>query len=625
MGTDKKDLKLFFILNLFFILFLSCNNNKYSADLMQIDSLLMAKEFEQADSLLRLCDSKDYTTSQDQAFHALLRVQCDYKNYIVATTDSAINLAVDYFKKSQDKEKYTRSLIYQGCVNEELGNLEKAVDCYHKAEEIADKTDLCNISFAKMRLGLLYQGQIIGAKTIALEKLKEALLIYEKMGEKHYELVCLSEVARLYTDISQKEDSVSYYLERSIKLAENLNDSSFIRENLFSKSQYLTEIKHDYLSAIQINKKAISIKGIIDHPRIHYCLAKCYSKVGNIDSALFYVNSSPKMIDVADSILYYDVMYEIEKAKGREILSREYYEKSQTMADSVLLSSLNHRLLAVEKKYDTQKVELENAKLSLGLKSALLTLSAIVIVSLVLMLIVIKYRHRLHDKENEIDLIKADLDTSIIGLQKMQDTIAKYDQELSMTKKTYVDQLTNSKSEVNRLNIEIADARKHIEWNVKEHEHLCHQIAILEEKEKHSEEMKSIIRNQIVIVQDLLSSCYEHGGSEMFLQKFKSIMIVPNSSLYTNKSYWESIQSLTNDFYDNILLKVKEKTGNNLSESDINFIALSCWGFSRIGIMICMGYTHLVSVSNKKRKVAKKLGVCSFDEYIKKYLEKINN
>ena len=254
MGTDKKDLKLFFILNLFFILFLSCNNNKYSADLMQIDSLLMAKEFEQADSLLRLCDSKDYTTSQDQAFHALLRVQCDYKNYIVATTDSAINLAVDYFKKSQDKEKYTRSLIYQGCVNEELGNLEKAVDCYHKAEEIADKTDLCNISFAKMRLGLLYQGQIIGAKTIALEKLKEALLIYEKMGEKHYELVCLSEVARLYTDISQKEDSVSYYLERSIKLAENLNDSSFIRENLFSKSQYLTEIKHDYLSAIQINK-----------------------------------------------------------------------------------------------------------------------------------------------------------------------------------------------------------------------------------------------------------------------------------------------------------------------------------------------------------------------------------
>ena len=136
------------------MVFFSCGRSSYNSQLVQVDSLLNATQYEQADSLLKQCDPSNYST-QDRAYHALLRTQCDYKNYIVATTDSAINLAVDYFAKSDDKEKYTRSLIYQGCANEELGNLEKAVECYRKADDIADKDDLFNKAFSKMRLGLL--------------------------------------------------------------------------------------------------------------------------------------------------------------------------------------------------------------------------------------------------------------------------------------------------------------------------------------------------------------------------------------------------------------------------------------------------------------------------------------
>ena len=153
------------------MVFFSCGRSSYNSQLVQVDSLLNATQYEQADSLLKQCEPSNYST-QDRAYHALLRTQCDYKNYIVATTDSAINLAVDYFAKSGDKEKYTRSLIYQDCANEELGNLEKAVECYHKADDIADKEDLYNKAFAKMRLGLLYQNQVI-------EKTKRLLKEYD--------------------------------------------------------------------------------------------------------------------------------------------------------------------------------------------------------------------------------------------------------------------------------------------------------------------------------------------------------------------------------------------------------------------------------------------------------------
>ena len=92
------------------MVFSSCGRSGYNSKLVQVDSLLNATQYEQADSLLKQCNPSNFST-RDRAYHALLRTQCDYKNYIVATTDSAINFAVDYFDKSGDKEKYTRSLI----------------------------------------------------------------------------------------------------------------------------------------------------------------------------------------------------------------------------------------------------------------------------------------------------------------------------------------------------------------------------------------------------------------------------------------------------------------------------------------------------------------------------------
>ena len=109
--------KIVCVLALLAMVFSSCGRSGYNSKLVQVDSLLSATQYEQADSLLKQCAPSNYST-QDRAYHALLRTQCDYKNYIVATTDSAINFAVDYFAKSGDKEKYTRSLIYQGCANE---------------------------------------------------------------------------------------------------------------------------------------------------------------------------------------------------------------------------------------------------------------------------------------------------------------------------------------------------------------------------------------------------------------------------------------------------------------------------------------------------------------------------
>ena len=265
------------------MVFSSCGRSTYNSQLAQVDSLLSATQYEQADSLLKQCDPNNYS-SQDRAYHALLRTQCDYKNYIVATTDSAINLAVDYFEKSDDKEKYTRSLIYQGCANEELGNLEKAVECYRKADDIADKDDLFNKAFAKMRLGLLYQDQLFGAKKLSVEKYSEAFRLFEKIGDHHYSIICLTELGGLYSYESGKEDSAIWYMDKAIKLAQDYNEPYRVFDNLISKSLYYLNTTKEYQKSKY--NALLSLKDNVNNvPNPHLILARIYSIEGKSDSA----------------------------------------------------------------------------------------------------------------------------------------------------------------------------------------------------------------------------------------------------------------------------------------------------------------------------------------------------
>ena len=49
-------------------------------------------------------------------------------------------------------------------------------------------------------------------------------------------------------------------------------------------------------------------------------------------------------------------------------------------------------------------------------------------------------------------------------------------------------------------------------------------------------------------------------------------------------------------------------------------IALHCHGFSRTVIMICMRYTNLRTVSNKRTQIAHKLHVATLDEFLQPFL-----
>ena len=601
------------------VLFAECSQKSPDKTaLMQIDSLLLKNDYTEALKEISTIDPASLD-EEGRALYALLLTEAKYKNYDPITSDSLISQAVRYYRGSNDREKATRSLLYQGCVYEVLGDPEKAVDCYNMADESADRQDIANKAYAKLRLGALYHGYVVGAKRIAVEKYFEALQLYRLLSDKHYELLCLTNIGAIYRDSKEKEkqDSALYYIDSAIDLAQNQNEAYFIFTNLYHKAEFYELFKQDYLNAKNFAVQAIRIGGReIDHPRAHYCAAKSYIKLGQIDSALYYLNRSPESASANDSIMYYNLLADISRFRNDNESWLNYHDKAHAMADSILIGSLNAKLLTIEKKYDLQKEELKNVTLRSELKGAWLTVALALLAALALIHFLWRYRNRLRTKENEYELLKSDLDTSLTSLEQMRLTINNYEEELRETGEGYRTELARQEALVSDMAGEIATVKTSQQEKEHERVQLKDRIAALEAKKAQSDEIKAILDGQIKVVHELIQSSHELD-EERFAKKFASLMSVPENPRAA--TYWSNLQVLTNDLYGNILEDAISLGKGRLRESDVNFIALLCCGYSRTAVMICMRFNNVVTISNKKKKIARKMGITSLDEFIRPY------
>lgn len=619
-----------------------CSHPNHTELLSHVDSLLVKNKSQQALNSLMDMDRSEFN-KRDQAYYNLLLTQAKYKNHINATSDSGINDAVSYYTKSEDKEKHTSSLIYQGLVNEELGNYDKAVLCYHKAERTALKTDISNQAFAKLRLGYLYKSQFVGAKIIASNKFQEALKLYKQMGNQQFVILCLKEIGELYCDQKGKAESALHYINEALDLAKALPTEQYALFSTYTcRAQYYASVENDYTKAKNDALKAISSidSNQIDNPRAHFTAALAYINLQQLDSCIHYLKYAPEMTCYADSILYFKVLSNINFHQADYPQAFSYYKKAMNLEDSALVNSLTHRLLTIEKRYDLQNEELQNEKLRSNLKNTWLALAVLAAIGLGLLSIALGYRSRLRNKEHEFELLRADLDSSTNSLEQVQATLSSYEEDMNQATSTitklnqeidaahqrlidmeserthYQKNVESSRQSIKLLNDQIAVVKNELVSKERERAELNDRLAELEHRKGQSDEIISILDGQIKVIHQLMQWAYELDGNA-FTKKFNSIMTIQEKK--NSSSYWSNLQSLVNDLYDNILVKAQEQAGGTLRDDELNFIALYCCGFSRTAIMVCMNYKHIVTISNKKVQIAKKLGINNLDKFVEPY------
>lgn len=551
------------------LLLASCHHDSATmSELARIDSMVYHQHEKEALPLL-LQMKTDKLNKQERAYHTVLLSMAMYKNYVPCTSDSAINEAVSYYRNKGDDLKYLKALVAQGCVNEDIGQLEQAVESYHQAEQLPLATDSSMIAYAKLRLGVLYQEQVIGSGTIALEKYNEALPLYRALGDKHYELVCLTSIGGIYRNIEEKHDSAVICMKDAIALAQELGDQYHAFANRYLLSEYYLLREQNYVKSKKYALQAVAADpAIIDHPRAHYRLATSYLYLGQPDSAVYYLNRAPRATSARDSIVYLELMSDLEhQYRKNDAKSKDYMQMAHAIADSLTINGLNHRLLEVEKKYDHQLAVLKQMENESRLKEALLLAALLALGLLALTFLVWRYKNQLKMRQNEVEMLKADLNGSLASLEQMQ-----------------------ARLDARELNDESQKAQ--------------------------SDELRAIITQQIDAVHQLMAWSYQYDG-EKFAAKFREMMTVPGMD--DDSSYWSHLQALVNELHDNVLVKAQEEAGGTLNESELNLLALYCCGFSRTVIMVCMDYKNIGTVYNKKMQIAKKLHVTDLDEFVARF------
>ena len=550
-----------------FLLMAGCRHNSATMqELSRIDTMVYHQQEREALPLLQQMNSEQFS-NEERAYHAVLLSMALYKNYIPCTSDSAINDAVSYFRRSGNDLKYLKALVAQGCVNEDMGNLEKAVDSYHQAEGLPLNTDTSMIAYAKLRLGTLYQSQVIGDNTIALQKYHEALPLFKALGDKHFEQVCLSSIGGIYRNIDEKHDSAVICIKNAIKLAQEEGDLYNIFANQYILSEYYLVREQNYQLSKKFALEAISANpAIIDHPRAHYRLASSYLFLGQPDSALYYLDKAPVAKTAMDSIVYFELLSELEhRYRKNEEKSKGYMQLAHGIADSLTINSLNHRLLEVEKKYDVQLATLNRVKSEARFKETLLLAVLLALALLALALLVWRYHNQLKMRKSEIEMLKADLSGSLKSLEQMQKHL---------------------------------DTREHND----------------EGKKVQNDELRIIINQQIEAVHQLMSWSYQYD-SDKFAAKFREMMTL--GGMGDDSNYWSNLQALVNDLHDNVLIKAQKEAGGTLNDSELNMLALYCCGFSRTVVMVTMGYKNVGTVYNKKLQIAKKLHVADLYDFLR--------
>ncbi|MBQ9637366.1 MAG: hypothetical protein IJV36_05670, partial [Prevotella sp.] len=194
-----------------------------SAGLVELDSLIAAAPDSAA---ARLADwpADSLRTAGDRAYHALLLTQARYKADIHTYRLDTINQVVEHYADGHDPDKLMRSLLYKGCVFEELARLDSAMYYYKAAVDPAARSgDTYHQGYALMRMASLFQSHY--AKQEAIDCFRQTLSCMRVVREDHDVLYALQELGNLYLTVNM--DSAKHFIDEALNFSLQLDSCKY--------------------------------------------------------------------------------------------------------------------------------------------------------------------------------------------------------------------------------------------------------------------------------------------------------------------------------------------------------------------------------------------------------------
>ena len=357
----KREKNILFILTI--LLLLACtacyrSTRHVTEHLSQAEGLIWAAP----DSALHLLESisaSRHLTGKEQADYALLLSLAQYRCYIPVSSDSLINLAIEYYKDKNDADKKGAAFYVKGCILEEYcKDIPNALLAYKEAETcIPDMDDKQYVARIYSSLGY------INKKSFHLEPAKE---YYQKAVQANIDgkdtvayASNLLNLSTLYYTLHQA-DSANRCINTLIDIADSLNDLD-LQVKIYNNIANRKIFEKNYAEAEKYLIHAIRLSSPHFPDKLSLGLANLYAYTGQkekADSLFTHLLSCPDLLVRSNS--YLDLLNYFLASHPQE---HSYLKHYIALTDSIYEENRAEEVGKIQQKYDNEVLARTNDQL----------------------------------------------------------------------------------------------------------------------------------------------------------------------------------------------------------------------------------------------------------------------
>ena len=399
----RKHLYLISVLSCLLGLLWACTPSVDKADVLLVHAgECMEMHPDSALYFLQQIPHPDRLHGRQQADYAFLLTQARDKNYLDSLqSDSLIKIAINYYEKHNDKVKAGKASFYYGNVLSYQDKSTEAMNAYLNAQILLEGTQEHKLQgLLEENIGMLnYNQRMYDASILNFRKTVD---YYRLAGDTLGVVYGYRNLARGYM-MKASNDTARWYVDEGLKL---LPDTTHrVRSSLFQILGIMAEKEKDYKAAIGFFWKALSSdSNTLSQYHYYISLGKAYLSMGNLDEAercFKKVVKSSKRYTRAGA---YNYLSGLEKTRKNYKDALFYKEQSDSLLDIVHNEDLRKQMLTLQKKYDNEKLRMENEQIKLEKKSQFYLILLITILMVISIVIIrTKYRRRF---QRNIDTIR---------------------------------------------------------------------------------------------------------------------------------------------------------------------------------------------------------------------------
>ena len=347
--------KLLYIFVTTCVLLCACSRTDNTAVLRQADAMIYGNA-DSAMKLLTQIKNPERLPFKEKMLYGWLRTFAHNVRGASMAEDSLILPAFDYFVSGRDTVKMLNSYVLK---SKYLYWLKKHTESMAVLDSGIVEATACRDTYLMVSM-LAEQAY----RYVYVEK------DYKKAIEAHLRAIAIREDEGLCYSLGiamglQGNDSASYYMDRSIELVTQKKDTARLVHYLRNYAQLLSYKGQDYEKAIRVSKRLQSFPSEkVNDAMITLVLTECYLKIGELDSAQYYLDKGKeevvrfkKFLTTENMIAYYQGLIDYTRYGTFDFLDVMRYNDSIHNALYALQSTIRRK--------DESKESLSNANLML--------------------------------------------------------------------------------------------------------------------------------------------------------------------------------------------------------------------------------------------------------------------